>query len=325
MDSSWYFLRYPDAHYDRPPGFDREKTAYWMPVDQYMGGVEHAVLHLLYSRFFVRVLRDLGLVDFSEPFTRLYNQGAILGPDGHRMSKSRGNVVNPDDYVATMGADTVRCYLMFIGPWDAGGAWNPQGINGVHRFLNDVWGLVTGEGRTLTPALSQRERGQDADARLRRALHQTLRGVTDDLDRFRFNTMIAKLMTFRNVMQEVRGSVSAEAWSEATRGLLLMLAPSAPHIAEELWTHHLGQPYSVHQQDWPTWDERLAAEDELTIPVTVNGKPRDTLKIPASKRDDQEWVKAQALELPRIKTLVDGQAVRRVVYVPGRVLNLVVS
>ena len=324
MDSSWYFLRYADPHYDRPPGFDPEKAAYWMPVDQYMGGVEHAVLHLLYSRFFVRVLRDLGLVDFSEPFTRLYNQGAILGPDGHRMSKSRGNVVNPDDYVATMGADTVRCYLMFIGPWDAGGAWNPQGINGVHRFLNDVWALVTERG-ALTSARSQAEREGEADARLRRALHQTLRGVTDDLDRFRFNTMIAKLMTFRNVMQEVRGSVSAEAWSEATRGLLLMLAPSAPHIAEELWTNYLEQPYSVHQQAWPTWDERLAAEDELTIPVTVNGKPRDTLKVPASKRDDQEWVKAQALELPRIKALVDGQAVRRVVYVPGRVLNLVVS
>ena len=321
MDSSWYFLRYADPRYDRPPGFDPEKVAYWMPVDQYMGGVEHAVMHLLYSRFFIRVLRDLGLVEFSEPFTRLYNQGAILGPDGHRMSKSRGNVVNPDDYVATMGADTVRCYLMFIGPWDAGGSWSPQGINGVHRFLNDVWTLATDDdGRQTT---DDRPSSDEADARLRRTLHQTIRGVTDDLDKFRFNTMIAKLMTLRNAMLELRGSVSADAWSEAVRGLLLLLAPSAPHIAEELWTKHLGLSYSIHQQPWPAWDERLAAEDELTIPVSVNGKPRGTLKVPVSMRDDEAGIRELALELPRVKSLVDGQSVRRVIYVPGRMLNLV--
>jgi leucyl-tRNA synthetase len=318
MDSSWYFLRYPDPHYDRPPGFDRDKVRYWLPVDQYMGGVEHAVLHLLYSRFFVRVLRDLGLVEFSEPFTRLYNQGAIMGPDGYRMSKSRGNVVNPDDYVERMGADAVRCYLMFIGPWDQGGSWDPRGITGVQSFLRDVWSLATEERRPIGD-------GGDADIRLRRAVHQTIRGVTDDLDRFRFNTMLAKLMTLRNVMKELRASASDEAWSEAIRAVLLMLAPSAPHIAEELWSERLGLPYSVHQQPWPTWDTRLTVEDELTVPVSVNGKPRGTLQVPASRRDDEEFVKAQALELPRVKAIVDGQAVRRVIYVPGRMLNLVVS
>ncbi len=318
MDSSWYFLRYPDPDYDRPPGFDPEKVAYWMPVDQYMGGVEHAVMHLLYSRFFTRVLRDLGLVNFSEPFKRLFNQGIILGPDGFRMSKSRGNVVNPDDYVRTMGADTVRCYLMFIGPWEGGGPWNPQGINGVHKFLNRVWSLVS-EPRTVHAV------SPEADTKLRRALHQTIRAVTDDLEKFRFNTMLAKLMTLTNVMQDARGLVSDEAWDETCRDLVLMLAPSAPHLAEELWTNHLGRPYSVHQQPWPTWDEALAAEDELTLPVTLNGKPRGELTVPVSMKDDQEAVKARALELPRIKQLVAGQTIRRVIYVPGKIVNIVAN
>jgi leucyl-tRNA synthetase len=318
MDSSWYFLRYADPHYARPPGFDPDKVNYWMPVDQYMGGVEHAVMHLLYSRFFIRVLRDLGLVNFSEPFKRLFNQGIILGPDGFRMSKSRGNVVNPDDYVQQMGADTVRCYLMFIGPWEGGGPWNPQGISGVSKFLHRVWSLVT-EPRTV------RVDSREADAKLRRALHQTIRAVTEDQEKFRYNTMLAKLMTLTNGMQEARGSVSTEIWDEACSALVLMLAPSAPHIAEELWTNHLGRPYSVHQQPWPTWDEALAAEDELTLPVTLNGKPRAELTVPASSKDDQEAVKALALELPRIKQLLDGQTVRRVIYVPGKIVNIVAN
>ncbi len=349
MDSSWYFLRFPDAHYSQPPGFDPEKVAYWMPVDQYMGGVEHAVLHLLYSRFFTRVLRDLGLIEFSEPFTRLFNQGAILGPDGFRMSKSRGNVVNPDDYVRKLGADAVRCYLMFIGPWEGGGPWNPQSISGVHKFLRDVWNLATADGVDHSgdggqsgeapivagPAgeagtepcarLENRANNSSGDAPLRRAVHQTIRGVTEDLDKFRFNTMLAKLMTLRNVMQELRGSVSDEVWSEAVRTMLLLVAPSAPHIAEELWTGHLRLPYSIHQQPWPVWDEALIAEDEVTIPITVNGKPREMLRIHASRRDDQEYVRAEALERPKIKALVEGRSVRRVVYVPGKVLNLVVG
>ncbi|MCC6174369.1 MAG: leucine--tRNA ligase [Chloroflexi bacterium] len=321
MDSSWYFLRYADPHFNQAPGFDRQKAAYWMPVDQYMGGVEHAVMHLLYSRFFTRVLRDLGYLDFSEPFKRLFNQGAILGPDGYRMSKSRGNVVNPDEYVKTLGADTVRCYLMFIGPWDQGGPWNPQGISGVHKFLNRVWTLAT-DARPRDAASAEK---RDVDAKLRRALHQTIRDVTEDLDKFRFNTMLAKLMTLSNTMQDLAPAASRDAWDEAVRGLLLMVAPSAPHIAEELWTGQLGLPYSIHQQPWPAWDPALAAEDELTIPVSINGKPRGELRIPASLRDDQEQVKVLALDLPRVKALVDGQSVRRVIYVPGKVLNLVVG
>ncbi|HYU17966.1 MAG TPA: class I tRNA ligase family protein, partial [Chloroflexota bacterium] len=252
-------------------------------------------------------------------------------------------VVNPDEYVQKMGADTVRCYLMFIGPWDAGGPWNTQGISGVHKFLNRVWTLAT----DLTPKpplpslgegagnkCASRGEGQPSsvvrgpsseDARLRRALHQTIRDVTDDMDKFRFNTMLAKLMSLSNLMQDLQASASGEAWSEAVRALLLMLAPSAPHIAEELWTVELGLPYSIHAQAWPKWDPGLAAEDELTVAVTVNGKPRGTLKVPVSMREDESHVKALALELPRVKALMNGQSVRRVVYVPGRVLNLVVG
>jgi leucyl-tRNA synthetase len=318
MDSSWYFLRYADPSFDAPPGFDTEKTDYWMPVDQYMGGVEHAVMHLLYSRFFMRVLRDLGATNESEPFKRLFNQGTILGPDGARMSKSKGNVVNPDDYVTTLGADAVRCYLMFIGPWDQGGPWNPQGIVGVSKFLNRVWALAT------EPRQIQRI-DADADAKLRRALHQTVRDVTEDQEKFRFNTMLAKLMTLVNVMFEARPVVSDEVWDEAIRTLLLMLAPSAPHIAEELWSNVLSQPYSIHRQPWPTWDEALAAEDALKIAVTVNGKPRGELLVPPELQDDEARITTLALELPRVDAVVKGLTVRRVIYRAGKVLNLVVN
>ncbi len=236
------------------------------------------------------------------------------------------------DYVAKLGADAVRCYLMFIGPWDQGGPWNPEGISGVSKFMNRVWTLATADHgpRTMddgaqSSIVHRPSSVWEADARLRREVHKTIRGVTDDLGKFRFNTMLAKLMSLTNVMQEVRGSVSHEAWSEAVCNLLRLLAPSAPHIAEELWTNVLNQPYSVHQQSWPIWDETLLAEDELTVAVTVNGKPRGTVTVPLSRRDDEQWVQEQALDLPRVRSLVDGQSIRRVVYVPGRLLNLVVS
>jgi leucyl-tRNA synthetase len=318
MDSSWYFLRYVSPHFDRPPGFDTEKALYWMPVDQYMGGVEHAVMHLMYARFFTKVLRDLGFVKVGEPFKRLYNQGIILGPDGSRMSKSRGNVVNPDDYVRKMGSDTVRCYLMFIGPWDSGGPWNPEGITGVERFLHRVWALAGEPRRMARP-------DEDADRDLLRLIHQTIRGATEDYEKFRFNTMLSKLMTVSNRLAELRDRVSEALWNQAIESLLLLLAPAAPHIAEELWTAQLGQPYSIHQHPWPTWDERLTAEEELRLPVTVNGKPRGELRIPVAMRDDRAGVEALALDLPRVKAMLNGATVRKVVYVPGRVVNLVVS
>ena len=320
MDSSWYFLRYTDPNYPLAPGFDPDKTRYWLAVDQYMGGVEHAVMHLLYSRFFVKVLRDMGLLDFGEPFLRLFNQGIILGADGQRMSKSRGNVVNPDDYVARFGTDTVRCFLMFIGPWDQGGPWNPDSIVGVHKFLARVWDTVlSGEETQFS------DTGTEAsDRALRRVLHQTIRGVTEDLEGFRFNTMISKLMPFSSALQDARGTVSRAAWDEAVQGILLMLAPSAPHLAEELWTR-LGNPGSIHQEAWPTADDGLAAEDRLTVVIQVNGKLRDKLEIDAALRDQESQVIALALAQDKVRSMLDGKHVRKAIYIPGRLVNLVIG
>src|SRR5581483_9447382 len=247
--SSWYQMRYIDPHNDERP-FSRDKARQWLPVDQYTGGAEHAVMHLLYTRFFTKAARDMGIVEIDEPFLRLFNQGQILGPDGQRMSKSRGNVVAPDGEVAQWGADTFRAYLMFLGPWDQGGPYDPRGISGVHRWLNRAWNVVTGDiAATSAPnAPETRE--------LRRWTHRTLQRVTEDLEGFRFNTMLAALMELTNYLTKRRESgepVDAAAWDEAMRTLVLMLAPATPHIAEELWSR-LGKPYSVHDQRWPSYD-----------------------------------------------------------------------
>ncbi len=317
MDSSWYFIRYASPHHDRAPGFDREQVRYWLPVDQYMGGVEHAVMHLLYSRFFVKVLRDMGLVEFGEPFTRLYNQGIVLGPDGYRMSKSRGNVVNPDEHVQRSGADTVRGWLMFLGPWDQGGPINMSAIGAIQTLLNHVWDLVAGP----VPSLEQ----GPADRELRRLTHATIKGVTQDLEGFRFNTMVAKLMTLRNDLRRIReaGTAGRSAWEEAMDSLVLTSAPAFPHLAEELWTGVRGKPYSVHQQPWPAYDERRLAQDEVTLVVQVNGKMRDQLKVPVDAARDEAQVKALVLDLPRVVQFIDGQAVQKVIYVPGKLVNVV--
>jgi leucyl-tRNA synthetase len=317
VDSSWYFLRYLGPALDSAP-FPPELADRWCPVDQYMGGVEHAVMHLLYARFFTRVLRDLGLVRFNEPFKRLFNQGIILGEDNEKMSKSRGNVVNPDDYVHHMGADTVRAYLMFLGPWNGGGPWNSQGIQGPWRFLNSVWDLVV---ETL-----ERPSGVDgdpeADAELARLMHKTTRLVTERQEAFQYNTMLAELHTYRNGLQRLRGRVSDEVWQEALERLVLMLAPATPHLAEELW-HRLGHQDSVHRQSWPTWDEALTVEDRVTLVIQVNGKVRDQLEI-APGLSEQE-VKPLVLGRPKVRAVLDGREIRRVIYVPNRLLNLVVS
>jgi leucyl-tRNA synthetase len=289
-----------------------------MPVDQYMGGVEHAVMHLMYARFWMKALRDMGYVKDGEPYKRLFNQGIILGPDGFRMSKTRGNVVNPDDYVQSVGADTVRCFLMFIGPWDRGGPWSPEGISGPEGFIGRVWSLVA----------EPRQTGQssdEADREIRRLLHQTIRGATEDYEKFRFNTMLSKLMSFQRELTRLKPRLSEPVWQESIEALLLMLAPAAPHVAEELWVEQLGKPYSIHQQAFPTFDPALAIEEELTLPVTVNGKPRGELTIPLGMKEDRVGVERLALELPRVQALLNGASVRKVIYVPGRVVNLVVS
>src|SRR5439155_2771184 len=244
MDSSWYFLRYASPDVDYPPGFDLDKVRYWLPVDQYMGGAEHAVMHLLYSRFFVRVLHDLGLVPFKEPITRLYSQGVVLGPDGQRMSKSHGNVVNPDDHVESAGADAVRGWLAFLGPWDQGGPINLTALGAIRDLLRDIWSLAT------APAPEQASGPGDQD--VRRFVHERIKAITDDLQGFRFNTMISELMKLRNELKQslAAARVGSQVWDEAIQLLLLLAAPVFPHVTEELWTDVLGRPYSIHQQAW---------------------------------------------------------------------------
>ncbi|MPZ15527.1 MAG: leucine--tRNA ligase [Chloroflexi bacterium] len=316
VDSSWYMLRYCNPRVDDAP-FDRRAVEHWMPVDQYLGGVEHAVMHLLYARFFIKALHDMGLVSFKEPFSRLFNQGIILGPDGHRMSKSRGNVVNPDDYVQRMGADTVRCYLMFIAPWDSGGPWSPQGISGVEAFLHRVWGLVLDGVAGNAP----NDHGS-ADERIVRLMHKMSKGVTEDIERFRFNTMLAKLMEATNSLVRLRGQASKRIWREASERLVLLLAPSAPHLTEELW-HRLGHQQSVHLQSWPGYDEALIAEPMITLVIQVNSRVRDKLEVPADI--SEEGARRLAQESPRVQAHLDGATVRQVVYVPGRLVNIVAS
>jgi leucyl-tRNA synthetase len=326
VDSSWYQYRYISPHDDAHP-FDPEKGRYWLPVDQYTGGPEHGVMHLLYTRFFTKAMRDMGLVPFDEPMTRLFHQGIILGPDGRRMSKSKGNVVLPDPLVQEHGADAVRLFLMFIGPWDSGGPWNPQGFDGIVRFLNRVWAVVVG-----TTTNDQRPGGRPTDttndhgtveAELRRITHQTIRKVTEDFGRFAFNTQVAALMEFVNALMKARETslVGTPAWREAIETLVLLLAPSAPHIAEEMW-ERLGKPYSIHLQKWPSWDEALAAEDTIELVVQVNGKLRDRLEVAVGT--PEETVRELALASEKIRAALDGKPIRKVIVVPEKLVNVVV-
>jgi leucyl-tRNA synthetase len=275
-------------------------------------------MHLLYSRFFYKAARDMGIVPGDEPFQRYYSQGQILGPDGRRMSKSRGNVVPPDDQVARWGADTFRAYLMFLGPWDQGGPYDVDGIVGVSRWLNRLWNVVTSE-----VSLADAPESEDAKA-LRRATHQTLLRVTEDIEAKGFNTMIAALMELTNTLQRARdgGEVDGAAWNEAQDTLLLMLAPICPHIAEELWERR-GNEYSIHLQSWPVADASLAVEETVEVPVQVNGKVRDHVNVAPDA--DEATVRAAAEALPRWLEHLDGKEPARVIYVPGRMLNVVVK
>jgi leucyl-tRNA synthetase len=332
IDSSWYWYRYLTPHLDRLP-VDPAVEARWCAVDQYTGGAEHAVMHLLYSRFFTKAMNDLGLVHEREPFLRLFNQGQILGADGERMSKSRGNVQDPDELVRRYGADTVRLFLMFMGPWDQGGPWSPTGIGGIARFLNRVWysvldphGVDAGDPESGTlPA------GQDAAAAqkaLRAAAHRTLRTVTEEYSEKRFNTMVAHLMELSNLLQRYRGTEVAgtPAWDEAIRLILLMLAPAAPHITEELWSRQAaarGEAWtSIHTTQWPAVDEAAATENEREVPVQVNGKLRDKVQVPVtiSEADLEKLVLAR----PKVVAALDGKTPLKVIHAGGKLVNIVV-
>ena len=316
MCSSWYQMRYIDPHNPERP-FSSAAAAKWLPVDQYTGGAEHAVMHLLYTRFFWKAARDLGLVEGNEPMLRLFNQGVILGPDGNRMSKSRGNVVAPDEQVDQWGADAFRCQLMFVGPWDQGGPYNPTGMAGIVRWLNRLWSLCV-ESPTLVDAPADA-----TTAALRRATHKTSQSVTAEIEDFRFNTMISRLMEHTSAMQRAReaGPVDRAAWREAVRTAILLTAPLAPHITEELW-ERIGEPYSVHLAAWPVADTALAHDDEIEVVVQVNGKVRDRLVLPADA--GEEAARAAVFASPRIQEWLGGKEPKRVIYVPGKLVNIVI-
>ncbi len=316
VDSSWYFLRYSSPHFSDGP-FDPDAMKLWNPVDQYTGGAEHAVMHLLYARFFTKALRDIGLLDFGEPFLRLYNQGHIIA-DRQKMSKSRGNVVTPDPYVESLGADVVRIYLMFLGPWSQGGEWSDNGINGMSRWINRVWEIAQRDASGLTNGDAA------ASQDLVRATHKTIRKVTEDMERFHFNTALASLMEFTNAMSAAWESekIDAGTWDRAVNSLLLLLAPAAPHVTEELWERR-GNAYSIHNQPLPAWDPALAADDEITLVIQVNGRVRDRLTVPADIAEDD--AKRLALESPRVQAYTTGKEIRQLVYVPGRLVNVVVG
>jgi leucyl-tRNA synthetase len=321
MDSSWYWFRYLTPDLDTAP-VDRELAAAWTPVDMYTGGVEHAILHLLYARFFTKVLRDLGFVDHGEPFLRLRNQGMILGADGEKMSKSRGNVANPDELVAAHGADAVRAYLMFIGPWDQGGPWNSQGIEGVTRFLNRVWTLLVvapGDGDVAAGTADD-----DALKELRRAVHHAIAKTTDHLEGFRFNTAVAELMTLQNAMGKAKaaGAAGTPGWREACETMTLLLAPIAPHLAEELWSR-LGHGASVHLQAWPEAEADALVRDEVVIAVQVNGKLRGEVAVPTDTA--KEELVAAAKGVANVQRYLDGMQIVREIVVPGKLVNLVVK
>ncbi|MDO8688286.1 MAG: leucine--tRNA ligase [Dehalococcoidales bacterium] len=320
MCSSWYFLRYASPHYGSA-AFDPSKVKYWLPVDLYTGGAEHAVMHLFYARFFVKALRDMGLVDFGEPFTRLFNQGTIIA-DHQKMSKSRGNVVNPDAYVAELGADTVRAYLMFVAPWEQGGEWNDSGISGMSRWLNRIWNLVLEpyQVRAVHEAPANVEK---AHIELQRIIHQTIRKVSNDLEKLHFNTMIAALMEFTNYLAKAKetGADSSTDWEESVKALMLLLGPTAPHLAEELW-QQTGHKYSLHNQSWPTWDEALAKEEETTLVVQVNGKLRDRITVPVSITEAE--ARELALASQQVTAHLEGKTIVKEIYIPGKLVNFVV-
>jgi leucyl-tRNA synthetase len=336
VDSSWYWYRYLSPSFTGGP-VDKSLVDAWCPVDQYTGGAEHAVMHLLYSRFFTKALRDLGLINESEPFTRLFNQGQILGSDGERMSKSRGNVEDPDALVAKHGADAVRLFLMFMGPWDQGGPWSGSGISGIVRFLGRVWTLALDPhgkepGDPNAGTLPNGEDQAAAELSIRRAAHKAIAGVEADIEAFRFNTAVAKLMEFANALFPYRGSPVAggAAWSEALDYLLSALAPMAPHLAEEMHSRlqaergiAVSDPKwrSIHQASWPTVDAALLTDSTRELPIQVNGKLRDKLTIAVTASEAE--IEALALSSDKVKIALEGRPVKKVIHAGGRLVNIV--
>lgn len=315
VDSSWYFLRYPNPHYEDGP-FDPVAVKEWLPVDTYIGGAEHAVLHLMYARYFTKFLNEYGHLDFDEPFTRLINQGTILGPDGNKMSKSKGNVVNPDDYVDKYGSDAVRIYLMFMGPFEEGGPWDPNRFEGTNRFINKVWELITAK-------YEEQYHDSSTEADLESKLHKLIKKVTEDTNAIRFNTAIASMMEFVNYASKIKssGGVSKDQWLITSAVFTKLIAPFAPHMSEEMW-ERLGQDGSVHIQSWPQYREDLVKDDVVTIVIQINGKLRDEFVVNAEEAHYPDELERMAKE--KMADKLAGLEVVKVIAVPGKLVNFVV-
>jgi leucyl-tRNA synthetase len=316
--SSWYFLRFASPHEtDRP--FDPEAVAYWLPVDTYVGGAEHAVSHLLYARFWTKVLHDAGLVPFVEPFARLRNQGVLHAPDGRRMSKSRGNVITPDEVVAEHGVDALRTYVVFIAPFEARVTWDESGIRGVTRFLSRFYALAHD---VASGSIGQD--GAPAAMDLERRRHAVVARITDEMEAFKYNTAVAGLMGWLNELEAARErAVAPGQWRELMATFAVLLAPFAPFVTEEVWQALLGNEGSVHRQPWPTYDPALLVSEEVTLAVQVNGRLRDTIRVPAGA--DDALVEAAALAQPNVQAHVGSQRVQRIIVVPGRIVNVVTA
>jgi leucyl-tRNA synthetase len=313
--SSWYFLRFTSPHYDAGP-FEPRAMQHWMPVDSYVGGAEHAVLHLLYARFWTKVMYDAGLLQFQEPFAALRSQGVLRAANGQRMSKSRGNVVTPDEVIEKHGTDALRAYVLFLGPFDADVVWDPAGIKGIERFLTRVWALAN-----HVPNQANEPSHVDCEA-LERVRHRTIARVTWDLEHFHFNTVVSALMEYANYLSSVRGaSLSLAQWRTAIETLSLLLAPICPFIAEEVWQKVLGHRESVHRQRFPTFDAAQIVEQVVTLAVQVNGKVRDHITLPADA--DEHVARERALQSPVLQRALAGKVVRAAFFVPRRLLNLV--
>ncbi|GFO68444.1 leucine--tRNA ligase [Geomonas limicola] len=325
VQSSWYFLRYCSPKYQGGP-LNREKVEYWMPVDQYIGGIEHAVLHLLYARFFTKVLRDLGYCNVDEPFSNLLTQGMVI-KDGAKMSKSKGNVVDPNALIERYGADTARLFSLFAAPPEKDLDWSDQGVDGSYRFLNRVWRLVFDVLPAVKSAAPADLATLSAEAKnLRRAVHKTIKKVTEDIDgRFHFNTAIAAVMELVNTLQGFEGKSAPESVGvvrEGVESVVRLLAPFVPHFTEELWAE-LGYTGSVEKAGWPSYDAEAVVDDEITVVIQVNGKLRSKLLVAPDVQE--ETVKQAALADDKIQVFLEGKSVKKVIYVPGKLVNIVVA
>lgn len=323
--SSWYYLRYTDAHNDKMP-FDKELNNYWGPVDQYIGGIEHAILHLLYSRFFVKVLRDAGLVDYDEPFSNLLTQGMVI-KDGAKMSKSLGNVVSPEEILSKYGADTARLFILFAAPPERELEWSDQGVEGSFRFLNRIWRIVQAFETVLEQKVTEYDHSNltEADKDLRRVLHSSIKKVTNDIEtRFNFNTAISTMMELVNALyayKEAAKELNAGLVYEAISDLIKMMSPFVPHITEELWRGAIDANSSVHEQSWPECDEEAMKVDNVEIVLQVNGKVRGRLTVPAEAT--KEELEKIAMADANVQAHIGDATVRKVICVPGRLVNIV--